>query len=125
MKPKLIALGLGLLALSTVTSGQTSAIAPGNPSYDALVAEVHGLRGDIAQVTSASIRTQLLVGRLQLQEQRIAALSKQFDDVHTRVSTMPIGLLPMQNELKQLEEESRSPAIPAEQRAATERAIVQ
>ncbi len=46
-------------------------------TLDDLLTEIRGLRGDLAQTTSASTRMQLLTARLTLQEQRIAVLSNQ------------------------------------------------
>jgi hypothetical protein len=44
---------------------------------DALLAEVRALRAEVTQVTSAGIRTQVLVARLQLQEQRVLNAARQ------------------------------------------------
>jgi chromosome segregation ATPase len=120
-KPTLIAAALIVVALTAGASGQAPATA--NPSYDALLAEVRGLRADLTQITATSIRAQLLVGRLQLQEQRINIVAKQLDELRTLLSTLPIGLMPMQNELKQLETESRDPSLTPERRRATDAAI--
>jgi chromosome segregation ATPase len=60
---------------------------------DALLAEVRALRAEITQVAGASIRAQLLVAQLQLQEQRVVTVGRQLVDargalasVQTRVS---------------------------------------
>jgi len=47
---------------------------------DALLAEVRALRAEVTQVTSAGIRTQVLVARLQLQEQRVLNAARQLAD---------------------------------------------
>jgi hypothetical protein len=62
---KLAIAGAGIFALAAGTAGQTVS------SNDPLLAEVRALRADLNQATGASIRTQLLVARLTLQEQRI------------------------------------------------------
>jgi chromosome segregation ATPase len=123
MKPKLIAAGLVLVALTAGASGQAPVPASSNPSYDALLAEVRGLRAELNQVAGTSIRTQLLVGRLQLQEQRITIVSKQLDEARTMLATMPAGLPPMQNQLKQLETEARDPMMTQERRQAMDYSI--
>jgi|SRR5439155_5806565 len=123
MKAKLIAAGLALVALTAGASGQ--APASGNPSYDALLAEVRGLRAQLNQLAGTSIRTQLLVGRLQLQEQRITMVSKQLDEARTMLTNMPSGLLPMQAQLKQLEGEARDPMMTPDRRQAMDYSITQ
>jgi chromosome segregation ATPase len=48
--------------------------------------EIRGLRADLKQTTRATTQMQLLTARLQLQEQRIAVLSNQRNDVSTRLA---------------------------------------
>jgi hypothetical protein len=67
-----------LLGAGGVLLAQTPA--PASPP-DALLAEVRALRADMNRAASASIRTQLLTARLQLQEQRIYAAARQLTDV--------------------------------------------
>ena len=52
---------------------------------DELLAEVRALRADLERSAAASMRGQLLGMRLQLQEQRIAAISRQLSDVQQRL----------------------------------------
>ena len=47
----------------------------------ALLTEVKGLRAAMEQMASASARSQLLVGRLQLQEGRITSMTRRLDTV--------------------------------------------
>jgi hypothetical protein len=56
-------------------------------AQDALLVEVRALRAEINQVTSDSIRTQLLVARLQLQEQRVYAVARQLVDAQNVLAT--------------------------------------
>ena len=51
-----------------------------------LLVEVRALRGAIEQMTSASARVQLAVGRLQIQEQRFNALSRQLFELRQTLS---------------------------------------
>jgi hypothetical protein len=53
---------------------------------EALIEEVRGLREELRQLAGSSIRMQLLVARLQLQEQRIAALSRQQFDTREQLA---------------------------------------
>lgn len=64
-------------------TGQTSA--PARTSMDELLAELRALRADLDRAAAASMRGQLLGMRLQLQEQRIAALSRQLSDIQQRL----------------------------------------
>jgi hypothetical protein len=57
-------------ALTAQAPPQRQGPAPGDPAVD-LLAEVRALRAELAAASRASLRTQLLVARVQLQEQRI------------------------------------------------------
>ena len=50
----------------------------------ALLVEVRGLRGAIEQMSSASARVQLAMGRLQLNEQRITTYMRRLDEIRDR-----------------------------------------
>jgi hypothetical protein len=52
---------------------------------DDLLAEVRAIRADLDRASAASLRGQLLGMRLQLQEARITALSRQLRDVQDRL----------------------------------------
>jgi predicted nucleic acid-binding Zn-ribbon protein len=119
MRPRTILAGVAFVALVAGTTGKPAAQAPpAGPPSDALLAEVRALRAELNQAAGTSIRTQLLVARLQLQEQRINTVAKQLDEARTMLGTLPAGLPGMQAQLKQLENESRDPAITAERRQA-------
>ena len=68
-----------------VTSAQSSATV--STPAELLLVEVRGLRSDVNQLSSISVRSQLLVARLQLQEQRIAAASRLLNEVRTALAT--------------------------------------
>ena len=53
----------------------------GDDVLPALLTEVKGLRAAMEQMASASARSQLLVGRLQLQEGRITSMTRRLDTV--------------------------------------------
>jgi hypothetical protein len=111
-------IGIGLIAVNAVVPSQAQSTGPS--TMEALLAEVRGLRAEVNQVVGTSIRTQLLVARLQLQEQRIAAIAKQFTDIQTQRSGSENGVNQLQARLKQLEERDRNPALTPEQRKQTE-----
>ena len=55
--------------------------APNQDLVPALLVEVKGLRAAMEQMASTSARSQLLVGRLQLQEGRITSITRRLDTV--------------------------------------------
>jgi uncharacterized protein involved in exopolysaccharide biosynthesis len=69
------------LLLSAGLSGQAPAPTrtpqPVTATNDELVTEVRGLRADIRRMTDTTLRAQLLVARLQVQEQRVAGIARQ------------------------------------------------
>ena len=69
---------------ATLLTGQAPAAQPRPASMDELVAEVRALRAEIQQMADSSIRAQLLVARLQVQEQRIAGIARQLSDTGSR-----------------------------------------
>jgi chromosome segregation ATPase len=77
---------------------------PATLTPDPLLAEVRGLRADLHQAAGASIRAQLLVARLQLQEQRITVLSGQLADVRRQLTAKESAAFPMAESVKRLEE---------------------
>jgi hypothetical protein len=78
--------GLLVLVVAAVASGQAGQpAAPARTQMDELLVEVRAIRADLDRAAAASLRGQLLGMRLQLQEQRITALSRQLRDVQDRL----------------------------------------
>jgi chromosome segregation ATPase len=78
--------GLLIVAIVAVVSAQAGApAAPARTQMDELLVEVRAIRADIDRASAASLRGQLLGMRLQLQEARITALSRQLTDVQDRL----------------------------------------
>jgi uncharacterized coiled-coil protein SlyX len=78
-----IGTGLALLLVGGVSGqGQRS-----SATLDDLLTEIRGLRTDIGQSSSASLRAQLLIARLSLQEQRITALAGQLAEAQRRIGS--------------------------------------
>jgi outer membrane murein-binding lipoprotein Lpp len=100
--------GLALL------SGQSSTtIAPRPSSLEDVVAEVRALRGDLHQMAESSLRAQLLVARLQVEEQRIDGLAKQLSDTEQQMRALESAKNPMLTQmLKNFEAEPREPGEP-------------
>lgn len=66
----------GVVGLAAVASGQDD----GRVTLAHLIAEIRALRADVATASGTGVRAQVLVGRLQLQEQRIAGVGRQLAD---------------------------------------------
>ncbi len=62
-------------------------IAAGADVLPALLTEVRGLRAAMEQMASDNAHAQLLVGRLHLQEGRIAGMVRRLDTIHDSLST--------------------------------------
>ncbi|HEY6508259.1 MAG TPA: hypothetical protein VIY56_09615 [Vicinamibacterales bacterium] len=71
-------LGIVALALAGVASGQGRRP---DATLDELVVEVQALRAEMNQAAAASIRAQLLVGRLQMEDQRISGVVRDIETV--------------------------------------------
>ena len=78
-------------------SAQSASAPPAQPSTsDALLAEIKALRADLNQRLDASIRAQLLVARLQVQEQRISTLSRELTDVQQQLHSNERARTPLE-----------------------------
>jgi chromosome segregation ATPase len=73
----------GLVIGSLATPGRLTAQQP--DVLASLLAEVKGLRAAMEQMASAGPRIQLALGRLELQEQRVATLVRRLDDVRSQL----------------------------------------
>jgi chromosome segregation ATPase len=73
------------VGFSAFVSGQ---IRQGPASLDDVLVELRGIRADLAETSSASVKAQLLVARLQLQQQRIYGLMRQIGDVQNQSVTL-------------------------------------
>jgi small-conductance mechanosensitive channel len=80
-----VALVVGLGAGAASAQSATPA-APNRDVMADVLAELRALRSELRQASEAGIKAQLLVGRLQLQEQRIGGLSKQLADTQQQLS---------------------------------------
>jgi hypothetical protein len=77
----------GIIGLSTVVAvvAQTSPTGSTAGSLGEILAELRGIRADLAQAHRASQHAQLLGMRLQLQEQRVTAVGRHLADVQERL----------------------------------------
>jgi outer membrane murein-binding lipoprotein Lpp len=102
-----------VLAL-TLFAGQSSSVAPPrSSSMDDVVAEVRALRADLQQMAESSLRAQLLVARLQVEEQRIDGLARQLAETEQQMRSLEGARNPMLTQmLKQFDAEPREPGEP-------------
>lgn len=96
-----------LMAVISVTSAQGTAGQP-QSGIPELLAEVRALRAEINQVAGASMRMQLLLARLTLQEQRIASLGRQVAEVQEQLRTASRERSDTEARLRQVEDLRRS-----------------
>ena len=103
---------LGALAVAGVASGQAQRP---DATLDELVVEVQALRAEMNQAAAASIRAQLLVGRLQMEDQRISGVVRELEAVQadlaahaqtrveaaTRLRTMEEAVLGATNDVRE------------------------
>ena len=83
MRSALIAVAGAVVIGAVALSGQAQR---GPATLDDVVNEIRALRADMKKNAAATTQAQLLTVRLQLQEQRIAVLSTQRNDVSTRLA---------------------------------------
>jgi hypothetical protein len=80
-------------------------------AQDALLAEVRALRSEINQMASVGIRSQLLVARLQLQEQRVLTAGRHLVETQDALAALRLEIAGEQARVDQLEKSmSRSTA---------------
>jgi uncharacterized coiled-coil protein SlyX len=97
--------GVVSAAMIAVVSGQGArpSQTPTDPTTD-LLAEVRGLRVELNQAVGTSMRMQLLVARLALQEGRINTLGSQLTNVRQQLVTAQLALGPVMEQVKRAQE---------------------
>jgi hypothetical protein len=114
----LLAVGVACFVLanvSMVSAQQRPVPEPRTDVNAALLAEVRALRADLAQSNQAGLRAQLLVARVQLQEQRIMYFDRRRADLTTRTADAAEKTRQKVAELAGIEakiKEFRSPTLP-------------
>jgi chromosome segregation ATPase len=98
-----IGLVLSSVALGGLVLAQ-SATRQAPASLDDLLSEIKGLRADMAQSSAATIKTQLLVARLQVEEQRMNGITKQIVDVQTQLAAARLTVAAAETEVKHFED---------------------
>jgi hypothetical protein len=98
---------------------------PESGDMKALVAEVRALRLAIERTAASTSQSQLLLGRVQLQENRLTTLSRQYLEARTRMLDEEKSQVGLEQELRQMVTRSETAgAIPLEERQAIEERIV-
>jgi hypothetical protein len=87
----------------------------------ALVAEVRALRLAIERASTHTSQAQLLLGRVQLQENRLATLGRQYQEARTRSLDAQMGQAEAEQRLQQMVAASRTVQDPQELQAIEER----
>lgn len=117
-----------LIAVATAGSriGRAEQSATTPDVLAALLVEVRGLRGAMEQMASAGPHVQLVLGRVQMQEQRIANQTRRLDAVTASLVLARKQLQPLAEHLKALSErEPDSEPVDESNRRAREWELVQ
>jgi hypothetical protein len=109
---------VGGIALAGVVSAQ--ATRGDSDRTGELLAEVRGLRAELTQVAGASMRMQLLLARLSLQEQRIAALNRASSELQQQLTAVTGAQSATVEHLDRLTAGLQSAAVPPEERKAAD-----
>lgn len=125
----LVAAAIPLVSLSSWSPAlaqepATQRPAAADAAVTALVAEVRALRADLAQASQRSMRAQVLLGRLQMQEQRLAYLDRQRSEAAARVVEASRATAGMAAQLDQVDSGCGAP-VNAQQRRDCELAATQ
>jgi predicted nucleic acid-binding Zn-ribbon protein len=107
------------LAGAVILSAQAAPQTPRSPA-DPLLEEVRSLRADVNRAASVSVRAQLLVARLQLQDQRVSVTFGQLSEVRRQMTNIESGIAPANSEMQQLDQYLREPTLLEPQRRAAE-----
>jgi hypothetical protein len=111
-----------MVGVATALSAQSSQVQPAARSEMVdLLTEVRELRAELSRAATTSIRMQVLVARVTLQEQRITSLGRQISDVQSQLATAMKERLEVESQIKLLLPELSAPAgpIPEEVRKQT------
>jgi hypothetical protein len=113
---------LAAWAFGAVFSASARGQEPARPDVmGTLLVEVRALRGAIEQLTSASARVQLTVGRLQIQEQRFNTLSRQLFELRQALATTERQRAEQEASLADLESVLPNTSDAGERQAVAER----
>jgi hypothetical protein len=108
------------LAAAMPADAQSQRAASPDPSTS-LLEEVRALRAELTELTRTSLRMQLLMARVQLQEQRMLYFDRQRVELHgqltaatARAADAAMDIERLQNQIKSLRPESSAPTGPGQ-----------
>lgn len=99
---------LGLLATAGFVTLRAQTQKPESEEMKALVGEVRALRLAIERASAVTSQSQLLLGRVQLQENRLATLGRQYQEARTRALDARMAQTHLEQQLRQLSERVNS-----------------
>jgi len=106
--------------VAAVVSAQSSRPAePGTVATDPVIAELKALRAELAETAALGVRTQVLVGRLQLQETRIHSLDRQLAETREQRAQAAQTRTAMTAPLKMLGQDAGAPPAQEDAEAAS------
>jgi uncharacterized protein (DUF1499 family) len=100
MQPVVLAAMLAVVVTSIVAGQQQQRPA----TTDDLLTEIRALRADVNQASENSIRAQLAIARVTLQEGRVSTLTQQLNNVRQQLAQSQLTLAPFTLQLKQAQE---------------------
>jgi uncharacterized coiled-coil protein SlyX len=116
-----------LLVSSLLVPARALAQAPSPPPQrdvlSELLAEVHGLREAMERAATIGARIQLLVARVQLQEQRIAELSRRLVAIRTELPSLDSQAAGVTASLAMFEKSANNSKMPGEEREQFEQML--
>ena len=114
-----LAMIVAALAAPAVSAAQSSAPAAPDVLKELLV-EVRGLRAAMERAATVGARIQLLVARVQMQEQRIAELSRRAVTVREELGRIDAEIAQHSGMMKQFDRPEASSRMPPEEQRAME-----
>lgn len=105
-----------IVALCNLSGVSAQAPASSDAAVTALVNEVRALRADLAEASQRTLRFELLLARLQMQEQRLAYLDRQRAEVSGKVFDASRSSEEMSGQMRRLEQGCREGTVPPEMR---------
>jgi hypothetical protein len=115
---------LVMLLATVVVAAVSGQSQRSSATLDDLLNEVRALRADLNGSFSATTRVQLVVGRLQVREQRIAALTKELADVRTELRVAPTQRERTSSVIGSLEERIQAGSVIPDRRVSFEQELL-
>ena len=110
----------GVIAGVVLVTALLAAQSPSQQGMPELLVEVRALRAEVNQAAGASMRMQLLLARLTLQEQRISAAARQLADVQRQLAAVTNDRAELESRIGQMKNAIPKEALPDEARQAVQ-----